>query len=429
MTRYGSAFLLVAVLAFPASVHAQGVMLSSVGPVNAGMGGASTAAPIEALSALAWNPASISGLPNSELSVGMGLMLSDPVVDSSIYGLGAGSTGAEPGVTPLPSIGWVHKVSDCATFGLGMSVVGGLKINYPGSLTNPVLAPQSNNPLVPGGLGSLYTDAQFFQMAPVFSYAITQRLSVGFGPTVTLGQVVVDPLLGANPNDADGSGAATYPSGRGTRFAWGGGAQLGVYYITDHNVHLGASIKSPQWMEHYRVHTEDELGIPYTETFNLDLPMIISVGAAYSGIEDLVLAVDLRYFDYRNTDGFGDTGYGPMGKLNGLGWSNQFAVATGMQYRLLERTLVRLGYTYNTNPFGDGDAFYNVGSPLNYQHQLGVGGSWEVTDCVAVHLSYTHYFEFSSTGPVVLPTGPVPMSSVTNTATGHIGSLGITVKY
>jgi len=420
-------FLLVC--AFPAVTEAQGIMLSSFGPVNAGMGGASTAAPIEALSALAWNPASMSGLPNSELSVGVGLLLSDPVLDSSIAGVAAGSTGSESGVLPLPNIGWVHKMSDRTTFGLGFMSVGGLKANYPGSLTNPVLAPPTNSPHTLGGLGSLYSEAQFLQLAPAFSLAVTERLSIGFGPTVTMGQVLVDPLLAVSPNDADGSGVPTYPPARGTRFAWGGGAQLGVYYITNRSWHFGASIKSPQWMENYRIHTEDEMGLPYTAKFNIDLPMIISLGTAYSGYEDTVIAVDLRYFDYRNTDGFGETGYDPFGRLTGLSWSNQMSVAAGVQRRLFDRLLVRLGYTFNTRPYSDRDTFYNVASPLDYQHQLGVGASCELSDHVVFHLNYTHYFEFSGSGPIILPTGVIPGSSVTNTTTGHIASLGITVKY
>ncbi len=420
-------FLLASVV--PAFVSAQGVMLSSFGPVNAGMGGASTAAPIEALSALAWNPASISGLPNSELSVGLGLLLSDPTVDSSIAGFGSGSTGSEPGVIPLPNIGWVHKVSDTVTVGMGVMVVGGLKSNYPASLTNPVLAPPSNNPNVPGGLGSLYSDAQYLQLAPVFSYAVTERLSVGFGPSLTLGQVIVDPLLLVNPNDADGSGVPSYPPGRGTRFSWGGGAQLGVYYITDRCWHLGASIKSPQWMEDNRVNTEDEIGLPYTAKFNFDLPMIVSLGTAYSGFENTIIAVDLRYMDYANAAGFGDGGYGPYGKLNGLNWDSQWVFAAGMQRRLLDNLLVRMGYTYNTSPFGDNDTFYNVASPLNYQHQVSLGSTWELSDCVAMHLSYTQYLEYDSTGPIILPTGPIPGSSVTNTASAFIASWGVTVKY
>ncbi|MCR9211616.1 MAG: hydrocarbon degradation protein, partial [bacterium] len=42
--------------------YSQGVYISSAGPINRSMGGASTAAPISALSAMYWNPASISGM-------------------------------------------------------------------------------------------------------------------------------------------------------------------------------------------------------------------------------------------------------------------------------------------------------------------------------------------------------------------------------
>lgn len=416
-------------LAVPAHGWAQGVMLSGFGPVSSSMGGASTAAPIEAMSAMAWNPATISGLPNSELSVGLGLLLSDPVLDSSIPGLGSGSTGSEPGTVPVPNFAWVHRLNEITTFGLSAMTVGGFKSNYPASLTNPVLAPPSNNPNFPGGLGSLYSDGQFMQIVPAFSFAITERLSIGIAPMLTTGQIVADPLLLQAPDDADGSGVPRYPAGRGTRYAWGGGAELGVYYITENCWHWGASIKSPQWMEDFRMHTENELGLPYTSKFKFDLPMILSLGTAYSGIEDLVVAVDVRYFDYRNTDGFGDHGYSPYGALNGLSWTNQFAVATGAQYRLTDRFLVRAGYTYCTRPFDNEDAFYNVASSLDYQHQVGLGGSWEVTDCVAFHVGYTQYLQWSNEGPIILPTGAIPGSTVGTTASAYLASLGVTVKY
>jgi hypothetical protein len=44
-------------------------------------------------------------------------------------------------------------------------------------------------------------------------------------------------------------------------------------------------------------------------------------------------------------------------------------------------------------------------------------------------LNYTHYFEFDSTGPIILPVGPVPGSQVTNTASAYLGSFGVTVRY
>ena len=53
--------LTLAAVALPARAEI-GFILTGVGPVNRSMGGASTAAPIDATGALYWNPASISGL-------------------------------------------------------------------------------------------------------------------------------------------------------------------------------------------------------------------------------------------------------------------------------------------------------------------------------------------------------------------------------
>ena len=41
------------------------------------------------------------------------------------------------------------------------------------------------------------------------------------------------------------------------------------------------------------------------------------------GVERLLVAFDLRYVDYRNTNGFRDTGFSPQGALRGLGWDAQ----------------------------------------------------------------------------------------------------------
>jgi len=59
-------------------------------------GRASTAAPLSALSATYWNPATISGLERSQLEVGVDLLMNDQTVRSSIGGVAAESTGRGP---------------------------------------------------------------------------------------------------------------------------------------------------------------------------------------------------------------------------------------------------------------------------------------------------------------------------------------------
>ena len=262
--RDGIALIAVLVTVLAGTAQGQGIALDGAGPVNRSMGGAATAAPIDSIGALLWNPGSIGGLPTSELAFGFEALLPTEEVSSSIAqgALGggfpaatlAGSTQGEPGITPIPSMAWVHKVQDSRwTCGLGMFGIAGFSANYPASLTNPILFPQNNQPGGFGGLGHVAANAQYFQIVPTCCYALTDKLSVGFGPTVTLGRVTATPLSFVAPDDADGSLVARYPVSATTRYSWGGGFQLGAYYVTDAAWQFGFSFKSPQWFEPYRL--------------------------------------------------------------------------------------------------------------------------------------------------------------------------------
>ena len=317
--------VLLAASAIPLPAFAQGIMLQGVGPVNRAMGGAATAAPIDASGAIYWNPATIGGLASSEVTFGVELLLQTEQVTSAVPGL-AGSTSGEPGVSLIPEVSIVHRNPDSPwTFGLGLLGVAGFKANYPATATNPVLLPQ------PLGLGRVYAELEVFNVIPTISYALTPQLSIGVGPTLALGKLNMDPLVFASPDDADGNGFPTYPHGLGSRFHFGGGVQVGAYYIGDRGWHFGAAVKSPTWMEKFRFFTENEVGAPRLESVKADLPMVISVGTAYAGFANVLWALDLRYFDYANTDGFRAAAYDPTGALTGLGWKNIFSVSTGLQ--------------------------------------------------------------------------------------------------
>ncbi len=424
----GLALLLVGFLC--ADVAAQGVLLPSLGPINRSMGGAGTAAPLDAIGANYWNPATTKALNGSELSVGMEMLYTDIELDSAIPGITSGSSSAESGVSPIPQIGWVHHTADpCVTFGVAMVGVGGFKANYPASSTNPVLMPQSNTAGVPGGFGSLYSEANFFQVAPTMSIALSDQLSIGFGPTITMGELIMDPLALAAPDDADGSGQARYPEGRGTRYAWGGGAQVGIYYITPNYWHFGASVKSPQWMEPFRFHSQDENGAPRTEEVKFDLPMIVSLGTAYSGFERWVFAMDVRYFDYKNTDGWGPHGFNADGSLAGLGFSNVMSVSGGAQFEVHEALYVRAGYSFNQSPIRDSEIGYNIGSTLYWQHVISTGFSYYVRPNVSLNFAASYFLEEEKSGPIITPSGSIPGSTINSRMNAVIGSFGVNVRY
>lgn len=430
--RMGLLLALGCVMGSTASnARGQGVFVPSVGPINQSMGGATVAAPIDAIGSLAWNPAAISGLPTSELAFGLGLVLPTTSVSSAIPAFGvAGTSDSEPGVAPVPSIGLVqHCEGSPWTFGLGIFGIGGFSANYAASATNPIFLPQPSAGAPLGGLGRVFAQAQIFQIAPTAAYAFSERFSVGFAPTITLASLFADPLVFAPPNDANGDGFFSYGPGSGTRMAWGGGFQLGAYWTTESCWNWGLSYKSTQWMEPFRFNSQDELGGPLFATVNCDLPPIVSLGTSYTGFERWLFAMDLRYFDYANTTGFGDLGFRPDGAVAGLGWKSVLSVSQGVQYQWSDCLTLRTGYTYNQNPVSSDQVMFNVATSLIIQHWYSLGATWCWNECLSTTLAWTHGFENEKTGPIQTPGGPIPGSSVTTRVSADILTFGATVAY
>ena len=418
--RFRALFAIVVVVGccIPAGALAQGIYIPSAGPVSRSMGGATTAVPLEGIGALYWNPAVISGLPSSELGFGADL-LSAVMQLSSSSGPSAGATQGTPGWTLIPNIGWIHRGADSKlAFGLGIHSVAGFKTNYPSSFTNPILTPQ------PNGVGRLYSEAQFAQISPAVSYQLTDRLAVAVGPMVTLGAVVADPLLFIAPNPNG------YPTGRGTQLRFGGGAQGGLFYQGDGDWDFGASIKSPQWLPKFQYTTEDAAGGPRYGEVGVDLPMILSVGAAYRGFENVIWSLDYRYFDFRHAEGLGDGGFTSDGALKGLGWRSVNGLTTGVQYRINEALAVRGGYGINQSPIEPATAGLNIASPLVQTQAMHIGWSLALSRAAALNVAYSYFPQNDVSGPMqTFLKGVLPGSSVTNTLSIHVLSMGVTVKY
>ncbi len=429
--------LIVAYLMTSECLQAQGIALSGIGPVNRSMGGAATAAPIDSFGALYWNPASIVALPASDCSIALEAVLPKSEL-SSQFGAGSfgpgyppltleGSTDSKSGVAPVPAMAFVHKPEEqCWAAGFGIFGIGGFNGNYPASTTNPVLTPP-----LPNGLGAGHLTAQLdiLQITPTVAWVVSENISVGVSPTVTLARMVASPAFFAAPDDANGDGYSSFPDATGTLYHWGAGFQAGVYYTTDVGWHLGATVKSPQWFETFRFESEDELGRPREFSADFDYPLIVSVGAAYSAIDKTLFACDVRYFDYAGAAGFGDSGFLPSGAAAGLGWRSVMAVSTGVERRLTDRLSLRLGYAFNENPVPSYQASANMTSSLIIMHWLTAGASWKVTDHWVLSLAYVHGFQNEISGPLLTPAGPVLGTKITETA--YLDSIvaGVSVRF
>jgi long-chain fatty acid transport protein len=330
------------------------------------------------------------------MAFGTELLLADIDLLANIGG-GQFKSSGEPGVAIIPSIGWVHHLEGTPmTIGLGVYGIGGFRNLQGLNATTTNL----------GLTTPLFADADIFQLAPTVSFAVSDRLAVGIAPTITAMRVMLDPL---GPSVVNPGASA----GTGNRVHWGGGVQIGLYYMTDHDWNFGLTIKSPQWIEEFRFY-DDTGGVT---KFDLDLPMILSLGASYTGKENWLFAVDVRYFDYDNTDGFSE-----------FGWSNVFAAALGAQYSVNECWDVRFGYNFNQNPISPGDVVTNLSTPLIQDQNVTMGFSYHLTDNVDLSLAYVYLVTNSVTGP--LPSPPFgPTDTLTHEITAHSLIFGVSVGY
>ena len=435
----GTASLLAALILGISSTSAEaqfGPVMTGVGPINRSMGGASTAAPLSASGALLWNPATLSRLKRSELDVGGELLFPHASVSSSVpantFGPGfppvdlSGRTTNENAVFALPTIAMAYRPENSPfTLGFGAFAIAGFGLDYAGSTSNPVLTPP---PPVGLGFGPIFSQYQVMQIAPALVYDVDDRLSISFSPLLDIGSVQLDPAVFAAPDDANGDGFATYPSGTHSRQSWGAGFSLGAYYQLD-DWGFGASYKSQQWFQPYLFNTANEIGIPQTTELSLNLPAIVSLGTSYQGIDRWLLAADLRYLDYNSTAGFGDAGFSSTGALRGVGLKSIFALALGTQYQLTDAMTVRMGYSWSENPVTSSQVSANVASPLVIQNMISTGASYQVTDAFSISLAYTHAFENSVSGPIVLPLGAIPGTTIESSASVDMVLAGATIRF
>ncbi len=415
-TRYAAiegttkGFLCTLLLIFLATAtRAQvGHVLQGVGSVNTSMGGAATGQPLDINGALLWNPASLSAFDGQLLSLNAGLFFSDPSISSTVptqNGPFSGTTGDDRGTSLLPALAYVWgKPESKHTFGVSAFGVSGFGVTFPESQDNPITLPQSS-----GGFGRIESDYALLQLSFAYAYQLSDKLSIGIQPNFNYATLEITPNPLAAPSQSLG-----YP-GSNKADAVGIGAQLGLFYDSGSGFKLGVSYKSKQLFSDFSFDNTylDGSDAPGVD-FNLDYPAIYSVGLGYSkGQFDY--ALDYRYIDYDNTDGFKESGWQlagsgdfagfPTGAVQGFGWQSISVISTGLQYRGIQNLPLRVGYTYSENPIDEDLAFLSSPATAIIKNAFQFGLSYLVNERLSLDVAYHHGSSSGTTrGPLLNPT-------------------------
>ncbi len=395
------------------------------------MGGAATAAPLEVLGGLAFNPATLTSMPN-QISIGTE-SISTRVDLNSTLGTSTGNARSETGWNVVPAVGLAWKPDECSrtTIGFGVLGIASYTLDLPASTTSPILFPPTpNGSTTTPGFGNVFSDLSILQFTPTIAFEVNDSWSLAVGPTITSARMITSPFSFAAPDDANGDGVSTYPTGAGSSSAWGGGFQVGVYYQGDNYVNFGASYRSPQWMDGFDYNGTNELGNPRAMNFDFDYPMQVSFGTSYTGIEYITLACDVRYQDWKNAGTLGTpAGFAADGSVTGLGWDSTWSVGVGIQYEATDNMALRAGYMWAQSPINSANAGYNVGSPWTQQHAINFGGTYQLTKSLLAHATYYYAPKSSASGPMQSAAGPLAGSNVSYDASAHALSLGLTAMF
>jgi len=360
LLRFALAAALVAAAA-PASAT-NGMRMIGFSPVQNSMGGASAAAPLDAAT-IVTNPAGMSELgPRLDIS---GTAFVPTVEFDATWSMGAPPASAsgesERPADYIPTLAAIYRVRDDLTFGVAALGTAGMGVEFPSA----------------GGLYGARTWTQYMnaRVAPAASYRVTDALSIGFAANLQYAML--------------GYEAAGMPE-RETAGALGIGATVGLTYKPTQAVTLALAYESKSFYQGFEfdvpAHTTMFGPVPGgTEKLDFDQPQVATVGAAVRPFEGFLLAADVQWINWSDTNGEdlpafdsaqADTGYIPWN----LDWSDQVVLKLGAQYLVpaVKGLAVRAGYNYGASPLSDDRAFENVAFPAIAEHHFTVGAGYDL---------------------------------------------------
>jgi len=360
--------------------------LIAIGPIARAMGGVGIAAPQDAISAVFANPAAMCFgpyCPGSEMNFDVTFFMpkaetriNNTAINAFSGGTISGDTGwndSDSDFFVIPALGISVPITQSLRFGFAAYGVSGLGVDYRNEF--------DLDPFTTPGDQDVYSNLQILKVAPNLAYMITPNWSVGASVHFDYGSLNL---------------------GDKTKSNTGVGFQLGTIYKNG-PVSVGAVYVSPQKINHDAVADFD--GDGHNDTLTLESPWSVGFGIAVEPIEKvLLIEANAKYLDWGSAEGYDE-----------FGWSHQWVLSLGAQYRPIPKLALRAGINWGENPVEDNDGWEAFGPPVRvqgknvnrYQYEvlriagfpaivethLTAGIGYQVTKTISLDLGYVHAFE------------------------------------
>lgn len=361
-----------------------GMRMIGFGPVQSSMGGVGVGATLDASSVLS-NPA---GLTELGRRLDVGFTWFKPTVDYQATEVSpspfpAGAFVAQSGATldsnrggsPIPALGAAIPLGSGLTLGLGIFGVAGMGVDYDPNLYG----------------GKTYTSYMQARFTPGVAYRVNDQWSLGLTLNAMLAQMKWDV--------AAGFGQVTHD----TATSLGYGATLGIQFRPMKNVSIGAAYETKSVFRNF------EFDVPAHDVPNpapppptvtvpggkdkleFHQPAVATLGVAVSPVEMLLVAADVEWIQWSDTNGKNKPKFKNDTNLTGsmpwnMSWKDQWVLKLGGQVRATKELTVRAGWNYGKMPLDKDRAFENIAFPAIAEHHLTAGVGYAFTDALAANL-------------------------------------------
>jgi long-chain fatty acid transport protein len=364
------ALLWVLYLALPSASHAGGLYLNEFGTPSMGVAGAGANAVASDASTAFHNPAGMTRIKGKELMVTAGLLNSivkfDPDSDTPVPGGDGGDAGG-----PGPVIGgfYVHSLSDRWKLGANLVTISGAVLDYDDDWT--------------GRYQNTEVTLLTMTFSPTIAYRVNDWLSLGGGPQIMYADLEMKakaPLPGPGGNEGevtiDGNDVA-FGFGLGALFEVNERTRFGLVYQSEIEPEFGGDTELSQ------------PGIVAATDTTITLARFIKLSGYHELNDQWALLGTVGWEDWSKFEDVNiSTDQGSVDIPRN--WDDTWKFAAGVHYRPVEKWLLQLGFSYDSNPVDSDDRTpdmpidrqirYATGVQYQWSDRLSVGGQFVYAD-------------------------------------------------
>ncbi len=401
--KYSNNVLLAAAIAAASSqTLANGLALNEQSASSAGSAYAGRASTAANASTLYGNPAGMSRLKRAEISGGLAFIDASTDIRNPQGKLGQGGSndGDMVPFTTIPFGYYVTPLNNKWHAGIGLYAPFGVVSDYEDGWQ--------------GRYNGLKSEVQVVTIQPTLSYAFTDKVSVGFGPTLNR----IDGALSSNAQNGDIPALGVFGSGDAKVDIEGDDVALGF--------NLGFLIAVNErldWGLTYHSKTEYNLkgrtkvsggngslgaigvaGLPgingsYDAELDITMPESVDTSVSFRATDKLTLNLGTTWTRWSRLRGIEVNNSGVHPAYAGsfatiseeLKWEDTWAVAFGGAYQLNPQWVVRAGYARDNSPTND--AHRTVRIPVSDRDIFTLGAGWSPTADLTLDAAYAYLQE------------------------------------